>query len=90
MCQVFEIIVPFNWQVSKTTTTQGRAAEGDITDETRLFHSCASKMVHTRGRLALRRENDKTILVCCFMRGDRELDGRRGCPFPLSSAFPTV
>lgn len=73
-CLVIEIIALFLWQVSKAITTQGRAvlaAQGAIIDRTRLFHLCASKMAHTRGRVALRREDDKTVIVSCFMRGDR-------------------
>lgn len=63
LCLVSETIVPFKRQVSKTITVQGRTAVfvwGAITDRTRLFHLCASKMVHTRGKLALKCENDKT------------------------------
>lgn len=83
-CLVNEITAHFDWQVSNTITIQGRGALavlGTITKETRLFHLCAFKMVHTTGRMAQSRENYKTILVSYFMRRDRGQGGGGGVWF---------
>ena len=59
----------------QTITIQGHpalAVKGAITDGTRLFHLCASAMVHTTGRLGVRSKKPIKQLKCLDLREETE------------------